>query len=121
MHRSARKQLCAQHLLALKVIGVCVGLLACEQTHFSDRHLFRATPAETVSSPVAYDFGQNGRMEVALGSFDGNCYLLDDSLQVCTGWPQKCAGGFFSSPALWDVDRDGTPEIFVGGNDGRLH
>ncbi|MGH7493944.1 MAG: FG-GAP repeat domain-containing protein [bacterium] len=111
----------SRRLFILKTFGAGIGLFGCEQSHFSEQHLFRSTSAETVSSPVASDFELDGRMEIALGSFDGSCYLLDDSLNVCTGWPQECAGGFFSSPALWDVDRDGTSEIFIGGNDGKLH
>lgn len=99
------------------------GLLffACQRVHYSDNHFFRATSAETVSSPAAYDFDQDGRAEIVIGSFDGNCHLLDDSLRPLPGWPQSCEGGFFSSPALWNIDRQGAPEIFAGGNDGKLY
>ena len=98
-----------------------MALLACESPRFTGNHIFRPTSAETVSSPVAYDFDHDGRGEIVLGSFDGKCYLLDDSLRDLSGWPQHCPGGFFSSPALWDSDHDGTLEVFIGGNDGKLH
>lgn len=96
-------------------------LISCGQQNFPPGHLFRATAAETVSSPAVYDFGHDGRLEIVIGSFDGFCYLLDDSLRDLPNWPQRIAGGAFSSPALWDVDGDEQPEIFIGGNDGRLH
>ncbi len=96
-------------------------LIGCGQQNFPPGHLFRATAAETVSSPAVYDFDHDGRLEIVIGSFEGFCYLLDDSLRDLPNWPQRIAGGAFSSPALWDVDGDHQPEIFIGGNDGRLH
>ncbi len=105
------------HLFYFLIMLLC----SCRQSDFGAGHLFRATSAETVSSPTAYDFDQDGRLEIVIGSFDENCYMLDDSLRDLAGWPQSCPGGFFSSPALWDVDRDRTPEIFIGGNDGKFY
>ncbi|MDZ7269421.1 MAG: VCBS repeat-containing protein [candidate division KSB1 bacterium] len=96
-------------------------LIGCEQHNFPPGHFFRATSAETVSSPAAGDFNRDGRLEIVIASFDGFCYVLDDSLRDLPNWPQRLAGGAFSSPALWDVDGDHQPEIFIGGNDGRLH
>jgi hypothetical protein len=121
MNRPARPPHSFRRFFILNAIAFGVGLPACQQAHFADHHLFRPTSAETVSSPVAHDFNHDGRLEIIVGSFDGNCYLLDDSLRDFAGWPRECGGGFFSSPALWDCDRDGTPEIFLGGNDGKLH
>lgn len=100
---------------------VLFSLISCNHKDFPSHHLFRATSAETVSSPMAYDFNRDGRLEIALGSFDGFCYLLDDSLRNLPNWPQPIAGGAFSSPALWDIDGDQQPEIFIGGNDGALY
>ncbi len=114
-------KLAPRRALAMRTIGVGICFLACQQTHFPADHLFRRTASETVSSPAAFDYDRDGHMEIVLGSFDGNCYLLDDTLRDLAGWPQSCPDGFFSSPALWDADRDGAPEIFVGGNDGKLY
>lgn len=100
---------------------LCLLLVGCEAPPFSGNHLFRATSSETVSSPLAYDLNRDGRKEIIIGSFDGNCYVLDDSLRTISGWPQSARGGFFSSPTIWNVDREGAPEIFIGGNDGLLH
>ncbi len=98
---------------------LCV--IACEPVQFPPDHLYRATTAETVSSPVALDCNDNGRKEILIGSFDGNCYLLDDSLRDLPGWPKFSRAGFFSSPALWDIDHDQTPEIFIGSDKGALY
>lgn len=94
---------------------------ACDQPQFPPSHLFRATSSETVSSPLAHDFNNDGRKEIVIGSFDGNCYLLDDSLRDLPGWPKFSRNGFFSSAALWEVERDEAPEIFIGSDGGALH
>ena len=104
-------------LLALSLLT----LFACTQSNFHPNHLFRPTSAETVSSPLAFDCNRDGRKEIVIGSFDGNCYLLDDSLRDLPGWPKFSRGGFFSSPALWDIDHDAMPEIFIGGENGALY
>lgn len=96
-------------------------VLGCNKSDFPSHHHFRATSAETVSSPAVYDFDRDGRLEIVIGSFDGFCYLLDDSLRDLHNWPRPVLDGAFSSPALWDIDGDQQPEIFIGGNDGSLH
>ncbi len=110
-----------QHSLSKLGKIVLFSLISCNHEDFPSHHHFRATSAETVSSPAAYDFNRDGRLEIVLGSFDGFCYLLDDSLRDLPNWPQRISGGAFSSPALWDIDGDQQPEIFIGGNDGGLH
>lgn len=108
------------HILIFKLGAITFSLLSCRSVQFNPNHLFRATSSATVSSPLAYDFNRDGRKEIVLGSFDGNCYLLDDTLHDLPNWPQFANGGFFSSPTVWDIDRDGAMEIFIGGNDGAL-
>ncbi len=103
------------------LIWALLTLLACAQSNFPPNHLFRPTSAETVSSPLVFDCNRDGRKEIVIGSFDGNCFVLDDSLRDFPGWPQSARGGFFSSPTLWDIDRDNVPEIFIGSNEGMLH
>lgn len=122
---SAVFRCCKLHLFQYIASGIATItlflLVSCSQNEFPSHHLFRATSAETISSPAAYDFNRDGRLEIVLGSFDGFCYLIDDSLRDLPNWPQRISGGAFSSPALWDIDGDQQPEIFIGGNDGWLH
>ncbi|MFH1086168.1 MAG: VCBS repeat-containing protein [Chloroflexota bacterium] len=84
-------------------------------------HLLRPTHKAVISSPVAYDWDGDGRLEIAIGSWDGYFYLLDADLGILPGWPRYSPRGYFGSPALADLDGDGLPEIIVGSDAGRLH
>jgi WD40 repeat protein len=84
-------------------------------------HLFLPTNKAVISSPVAYDWTGDGRMEIAVGSWDGRFYLLDSDLNHLPGWPKYSLRGFFSSPALADLNSDGAPEIVVGSDLGLLY
>ncbi len=100
-------------------------LLGCHQPVrkpqvLSDNHRFKPTEAEVISSPLAHDFYGDGSYEIAVGSWDGNFYLLDSQLNDLPGWPKYSPKGFFSSPALADLDSDGVPEILVGSEAGKL-
>ncbi|MDZ7290350.1 MAG: VCBS repeat-containing protein [candidate division KSB1 bacterium] len=96
----------------------------CRQTQFHAAHLFRATTRPIVASPLAVDFDRDGRLEIAVGSLDGHFYLLDDSLcdfrQFSLDNSLEKGRQFYSSPAAWDIDRDGFPEIFVASENGKL-
>jgi len=37
------------------------------------------------------------------------------------GWPVRTGNYVLSSPAIGDIDEDGSPEVVVGCNDGKLH
>lgn len=84
-------------------------------------HRFRPTEAPVISSPVAWDWNEDGAKEIAVGSWDGYFYVLDDELEDAPGWPIWSRRGFFSSPALADLDRDGEMEIVVGSDRGFLY
>jgi outer membrane protein assembly factor BamB len=108
---------------------VCVMVTAgCDQTQFPANHLFRATSKPVAASPLVIDFNRDGKLDIAIGATNGYFYLLDDSLCDLSGWPplrvknfgedkgkflEYAKGGFYSSPAAWNIDRDGYPEIFV--------
>jgi hypothetical protein len=86
----------------------------------SPGHRFKPTGDAVISSPVAHDFDGDGQLEIAVGSWDGYFYLLDDQLHDLDGWPKYSPRGFFSSPALVDLDGDGVPEIVVGSEQGKV-
>jgi WD40 repeat protein len=83
-------------------------------------HWFKPTSKPVISSPVAWDWDGDGVKEIAVGSWDGRFYLLDEQLKELPGWPQSSPLGFFSSPALADLDGDGQMEILVGSDVGYL-
>jgi outer membrane protein assembly factor BamB len=116
------------NFIALVIFIGAIFLSGCDQTQFPANHLFRATSRPVTASPLVVDFNRDGKLEVAIGATDGFFYLLDDSLHNLAGWTplriknfkhegrkrlEYAKGGFYSSPAAWDCDHDGYPEIFV--------
>jgi hypothetical protein len=117
----------ATRFLKITIIAINTLLLfACERTKFPSGHLFHPTSKPIVASPLVEDFNHDGKLEIAAGSLNGEFYFLDDSLRVLSTWPSRneksthTAGGFYSSATAWDIDRDNSPEIFVGSENGKL-
>jgi hypothetical protein len=73
------------------------------------------------ASPAVADLDGDGRLEIAVGSWDGRMYLWDDAGQPLSGWPVAVADQIISSAALVDLDGDGRLDIVVGSKDGRLY
>ena len=111
----------------LAVIGVLILLCACQGpaaapvTVLSMGHTFRATKAAVISSPLVADLDGDGLMEIAVGSWDGYFYLLDERLNTLPGWPQYSRRGFFGSPALTDLDGDAQLELLAAADAGQLY
>lgn len=63
------------------------------------------------------DLDRDGRLEVAVGSYDRNLYLVDGSGQE--RWSYDTGGSVFSVDAA-DTDGDGQDEILAGSEDGVL-
>jgi hypothetical protein len=114
--------------LAIRLLGAffMFAFSACERIEFSPDHLVYPTSKAVAASPVVMDFNRDGKLEIAAGSLNGKFYLLDDSLRLLSTWPPRHeksahnAGGFYSSAAAWDVDRDTHSELFVGSVNGML-
>ncbi len=74
---------------------------------------------ELHSSPAVADLADDDGLEMALGSTDGNLYVVNKTgsrlFRYTTDGPIR------TSPALADLDRDGSPEIIFGGDDGRIY
>ena len=87
----------------------------------SFEHLLRPTAGPVIASPLVADLDRDGRPEIAVGSWDGYFYLLDEGLRDKPGWPRYSPRGYFSCPAAADLDGDGRPEIVVGSEAGRVY
>jgi hypothetical protein len=74
------------------------------------------TGGRVSSSPACYDVDFDGKLEIAITSYDGNLYLLNHDGSV--EWQKKIGGELGSSPAIGNFFSDTTPEIVFGGADG---
>src|SRR5450830_246430 len=84
------------------------------------------TPEVTWSSPAVADIDGDGRYEIMVGTghyYKANGRLATEGHRVyaynhdgssVSGWPVTTAGSTFSSPALGDINGDGTREIVIG-------
>lgn len=109
-----------------RIIISLTALSACEKTKFPANHLFYPTLRPISASPLVVDLNRDGKLEIAISAFNGEFYILNDSLRVIASWPQLEAKpahngrGFYSSAVVWDVDNDSYPELFVGSENGKL-
>jgi hypothetical protein len=85
-------------------------------------HYLSGWPQETAgpidSSPVVADLDNDGEKEIIVGSgtADGpfNVYVFRSNGSLMDGWPISVSGGMWTSPAVGDIDDDGTLEIVMG-------
>jgi hypothetical protein len=73
------------------------------------------------ASPAIADLDGDGRLEIAVGAWDGRMYLWDDAGQPLPGWPIMVDDQIISSAALVDLDADGRLDVVAGSKDGRLY
>jgi WD40 repeat protein len=73
------------------------------------------------ASPAVADLDSDGRLEFAVGSWDGRMYLWDDAGQPLPHWPILVGDQIISSAALVDLDGDNRLDVVVGSKDGRLY
>ena len=67
-------------------------------------------------SPVVGDIDGNGIPDIVFTSFDHYLYAVDRSGAMLPGFPFNNADTIWSTPALFDSDGDGRPEIYMGGD-----
>lgn len=111
---------------SINFLFAIIALTACERIQFPSNHLFHPTARPVTTAPLVVDLNGDGKREIAISSFDGDFYILDDSLRVLALWPRhepkpgRNGHSFFSAVAAWDADGDGTPELFAGSENGQL-
>jgi len=74
-----------------------------------------------LSSPVAYDFDEDGLKEIVITTFgdesnpygSGKIYILSSDGDIISGWPYNTTGPCPATPAIGDLDNDGIVEIVV--------
>lgn len=80
-------------------------------------------------SGVAAQLDADATLEVAISSQDGKLYVFNHDGTLRPGWPQYMGDALWpdqwvnqcSSPAVHDLNNDGTPEIIVGNFDAKLY
>jgi hypothetical protein len=73
------------------------------------------------ASPAVADLNGDGRLEIAVGAWDGRMYLWDDTGALLPGWPVQTGDQIISSAALVDLDGDDRLDVVVGSKDGYLY
>ena len=75
--------------------------------------------AAIYASPALADLEGDGRLEIVFGAADQRIYAIDGRGRDLPGWPVVAREGgniakILSSPAIGDLDGDGSPEIVEG-------
>lgn len=73
------------------------------------------------SSPALADVDGDGKIDIVVGSPQGELFAFHSDASKVKGWPLSCGGPVSSSPAFLDVDNDDSLEVMVGSEDGWLY
>ena len=68
----------------------------------------------SVSTPALGDITGDGKPEIVYGGFDQQVYARRIDGSLVPGWPQWVLDTVWSSPALADLDRNGTLDVIIG-------
>jgi len=96
------------------------------------REWTRRTDQVIFSSPSLADLNADGYLDVVVGTglnfpnVGNQVYAVDRNGNDLPGWPyltdpNPSRGQTYSSPAIADLDGDGSPEVIIGDSGGKLH
>jgi serine protease len=77
-------------------------------------------PGNIESSPIIYDFDNDGANELIFGADDRNIYVLEADGSNSPGWPQAVNNDPITGPAIGDIDHDGVNEIVAISKAGQI-
>jgi serine protease len=77
-------------------------------------------PGNIESSPIIYDFDNDGSNEIVFGANDRNIYALEADGSNSPGWPQAVNNDAAAGPAIGDIDHDGGNEIVAISKSGQF-
>ncbi|MFB3908581.1 MAG: T9SS type A sorting domain-containing protein [Candidatus Eisenbacteria bacterium] len=88
-----------------------------------------ATAYSVSQSAVAAQLDADPELEIVISSQDRYLYVFEHDGSIAPGWPRFLGDALgpdewvnqCSSPAVADLDDDGTPELIAGNFDGKLH
>ena len=103
--------------------------------HLGSAHFaaFEGGRAALIGTPAVGDLDGDGDVEIVIGSLRGQLWAWHDDGTVVDGFPVEQDAvtetspealldeGFFSSPALADLDNDGDDDIVIGGMDQKVY
>ena len=103
-----------------EIISGVGNALVCHNCDGSQRWA-RETNGRVSSSPAAWDVNGDGRMEIFVGNEAAWTWGFDSAGNNLLQWPKQLPParpcdqpGAFSSPAIGDIDGDGSMEIVIG-------
>jgi len=110
----------SQRIVTLAFLTAAAGAFAAE-THYLPGWPVTGSSFRD-SSPAVADVDNDGRLEIAVASWDGKLYLFDARGKVLPGFPVAAGrGGERGSPALADLDGDGMLDVAWGSAAGDLN
>ncbi|MEZ4749289.1 MAG: VCBS repeat-containing protein [Bdellovibrionota bacterium] len=74
-----------------------------------------------MGAPVLVDLDGDGKLEIVIVAFDGLIHAYKANGEMQPGFPYALEHGgkrakLLSSPAVYDIDKDGTPDLILGSN-----
>jgi hypothetical protein len=74
------------------------------------KEIFQGSVSDTLS---VGDINNDGKLEISLGTSQGEVFVLQNDGTLLNGWPQKVKGDIWLPPAIANIDDDAKQEIIL--------